>query len=363
MSFLLIGIFLAAAVVIIVVGAAAMRQDKVKLPDVPPPSPASSATAAKKSAARSGVLRETDATRQVEMECFKLSFSVGHVEDRIVGEHKLVLKAVADALEESVNERDYFPRRPMQLPKLLQALKDNESTRKELVRLILEDPTLAGAVLQRANNAFYRVSPEAVENIDRAVTLLGIEGLRGLMAAAIMQPVFRVPRGCFEKFAGLTWEQAERMSMAADKFARHSSGIDPFIAQLLGLVSMLANIVLFRLTMDKYRDHPAVEPDAAVFISVIQAHRGRMAQLIAQSWGLAETSLKALQEQRDDISPEQMTPLGGGVYFGTLCGSLATLAAHGRYSETEARALLTAQGLDAEIGSTLWTAASSIKAA
>jgi len=117
-----------------------------------------------------------------------------------------VLSAVADSIDASVHQRDYFPRRPLQLPKLLQALNDSEATRKDLVRLIMEDPALAGSVLQRANSAFYRLSPDPVESIDRAVVILGTEGLRGLMAAAILQPVFRVPRGYFEEFAGITWE-------------------------------------------------------------------------------------------------------------------------------------------------------------
>ena len=39
----------------------------------------------------------------------------------------------------------YFPRRPMLLPKLLQALNDTESTRRTLVNLIVEDPALAGS--------------------------------------------------------------------------------------------------------------------------------------------------------------------------------------------------------------------------
>ena len=64
----------------------------------------------------------------------------------------------------AVHQREYFPRRPMLLPKLVQALNDDESTRRELVRLILEDPALAGSALQRANSAAYRYSPEPVDS-------------------------------------------------------------------------------------------------------------------------------------------------------------------------------------------------------
>ena len=362
MSLLLIAIFLVLAAAIITIAAVAMRKDKAQLPAAPPaPPPPPKLEKVVEPAA--GLPYATAATKGAITECFKLAFSVSHFDQQIGGEHAAVLASVAGAIDESVHQRDYFPRRPMQLPKLLQALNDSEATRHDLVRLILEDPALAGSVLQRANSAFYRVSPEPVENIDRAVVLLGTEGLRGLMAAAILQPVFRVPRGYFEKFAGVTWEQAERTSIAAEKFAKLTTGADPFVAQLIGLLSMLANIVLFRLTMDKYREHPNTLPRAEVFIAAIQAHRARMAGLIATTWELTDVSLKALGEQEQQVSPERMSTLGRAIYFGTLCGTLTTLAAHLQCSASEAQSILMEQGLDQANCAALWSAATAVKRA
>lgn len=296
----------------------------------------------------------TEATEKAQADCFRLTFDVVHFDYQIADAHAAVLKSVADSIEESVHQRDYFPRRPMLLPKLMQALNDSESTRNDIVRLILEDPTLAGNVLQRANSAFYRVSPEPVENIHRAVAMLGVEGLRGLMAAAILQPVFRVPRGYFENFATITWEQAELTASASEKCAKMVPDVDPFVAQLLGLLRMLANIVLFRLTMDKYREHPNVMPRPEVFIKAIQTHRDRMASLIAGTWEMTDVSMRTLKEQQERVSPSLMTPLGRCVYFGELCGALATLAAHGLSTEADAHAILQAQGLDPNLGLALW---------
>ena len=191
---------------------------------------------------------------------------------QILGEHAAVMDRVSESAEQSVHQRDYFPRRPMLLPKLLQALNDTESTRRTLVNLIVADPALAGSVLQRANNAFYRTSREPVDSLDRAVQTLGIDGLRGLIAVAILQPVFRLPRGYFDNFADVTWEQAQRCATAAETHASVTRTADPFIAQLLGLLGSLARIVLFRLTVDMYREHPNVLPRAEVFIRSMQVH-------------------------------------------------------------------------------------------
>lgn len=302
----------------------------------------------------------TEATRSVAAECFRLAFSVAQFDYQISGEHAAVLDSVGACLDESVHERDYFPRRPMLLPKLLQAINDSESTRKELVSLILEDPTLAGAVLQRANSAYYRLSPEPVESLDRAVFMLGTDGLRRLMATAILQPVFHVPRGYFDNFADITWEQAERTAIAAEAHARAGLDTEPIVARLLGMLSLLANIVLFRITMDKYREHPNVLPRAEVFIKAIQLHRARIAGLVAQTWQLTDMSITAFTEQQQQIVPSRLSSLGRCLYFGDLCGAQATLAAHGSYPNDAALALLVEQGADRETARSMWRAAASI---
>lgn len=304
----------------------------------------------------------TEAIENVIADCFRLAFSVQRFDYHIVGEHAEVLELVAKSLDESVHERDYFPRRPMLLPKLLQAINDSDSTRRELVALVLEDPTLAGAVLQRANSAYYRVSPEPVESLDRAVFMLGTDGLRGLIAAAIMQPVFRIPRGSFDKFADVTWEQAERTAIAAEVNARAGGDAEPIVAQLLGLLSLLANIVLFRLTMDKYREYPNLLPRAEVLIHAIRTHRACVASLIAQAWKLSDLSIAAFTEQQQQVSPAHMSSLGRCVYFAELCGAFAMLTARGSYSKNDAQSILVQQGSERETARGMWLAAASVNA-
>jgi HD-like signal output (HDOD) protein len=305
-------------------------------------------------------LYSTDAIQAAQDECYKIAFGVKSFDYHILGEHAAVLDRVAERAAQAVHERDYLPRRPMLLPKLLQALNDSESTRRTLVNLIVEDPSLAGSVLQRANNALYRTSREPVDSLDRAVSTLGIDGLRGLMAVAILQPVFRLPRGYFESFADVTWEQAQRCAAGAEKHAAFSRTSDPFIAQLLGLLNSLARIVLFRLTMDMYREQPNVLPRAEVFIRSMQVHAPTVACHLAQSWELSDLATTALREQADRVPPGQMSPLGRSTYFGELAGMLTLLGARDGYSWEGAEALLIGQGLPRKTAHAVWHAAAEL---
>ena len=230
----------------------------------------------------------------------------------------------------------------MLLPKLMQALNDPQVARETLVKLILEDPAIAGGVLQQANTAFYRVSPARVDKVDRAVWLLGTDGLKRLMATAIMQPVFRVPKGYFDSFAPHTWAHAQRAAAVAERFVAGTRDCDPFVAQLLAVMEALARIVIFRLAMDKYRATPNILPRAEVFIRAMQKHESRVALLIANAWQMTDESKTALNVQARRESPLTMSPLARAVYFANLS---ATLTA-GELSSDAGAEVLVAQGLE-----------------
>lgn len=310
-------------------------------PVEPDPAGESSATAA----ASPSPTYTTSAIEAAASEAFRLAFGVARFDYQIRDEHARVLHLIDASIEHSVHERDYFPRRPMLLPKLMQALNDREVARETLVKLILEDPAIAGGVLQQANTAFYRVSPARVDNVDRAVWLLGTDGLKRLMATAIMQPVFRVPKGYFDAFAPRTWAHAQRAAAVAERFVARARACDPFVAQLLAVMEALARIVIFRLTMDKYRETPNILPRAEVFIRAMQKHEARVALLIANAWQMTDESKTALQDQARRESPLSMSPLAQAVYYANLT---ATLTA-GELSADAATEVLDAQGLEVEL--------------
>lgn len=206
-----------------------------------------------------------------------------------------VVAAAARTLERFGSEPHRLPRRPQLLPELLATLKDEASSGRQIAALIGRDPTLAGNLLKLANSALYRVHSTPVESIDRAVALVGTQGLRRLVAVALMQPVMQVEGGVFGRLPELVWEHTQYAALAAEDYACTVEDEDGFAAQLLALLQGLGVIVAMQALRDECvgRGPPSPE-DTAGFL---QSRAPRIAQLMARDWGLSERSLQALEDQ------------------------------------------------------------------
>lgn len=253
--------------------------------------------------------------------------------------HREAAAAVDALLSGPVLKPEYAPRRPLLLPKLVQAVNDESVSRREQARLIAQDPALAGNLLSLANSAFYRVNSEPVESLDRAVALLGTSGIRSLMAAALLQPVFRTSAGEFKAFPEITWEHTQYAASAAEAYAAIIADEDPFAGQLLALLQGLGTILVFRATMDEYA-RAGVLPDAATVAALIERHEAAVAHRIALEWELSGRILTALEEQSAGQEAQALSGLGRSLRFGRYCGALAVLLRAQRLDEEAGKAAL-----------------------
>jgi HD-like signal output (HDOD) protein len=253
-----------------------------------------------------------------------------------------IVATIGATIESAATDPRYAPRRPLLLPQLLRAASDDGSSRKDLADIIARDPALVGSLLKLANGSYYRASPNPVESIDRAVTVLGMQGIRSLAAAALVQPVFRAGSKDSSRFAEVTWEHTYRSGAAAEVFAFAVEGTDPFAAQLLALVTGLARMVVYRVATDEYAAR-AVKPEPSALVSLLDEHASVVAHEIATTWELSDRLLDTLDEQlRGSARP--VSDLGRSLRFGVVAGALSVLASEGAIDEETARASLVAAG-------------------
>jgi HD-like signal output (HDOD) protein len=268
--------------------------------------------------------------------------------------HATIVSRAVAILNGIATQPRYTPRRPTQLSQLMNSLQEDDASLRAISRIVAQDPSLTGNLLRVANSPAYRVSHAPIESIERAITLIGTEGLRSMITAALLQPVLSGDTGAFSKFPEIIWEHTLFSASAAETHAVIIEKSDAFAAQLLGLLHGLGSIIVFRVARDQYATHPELAPDAAVIEGLLDAQSAATARRIAAGWQLSDRIIDALEDQNLQSNPELLSSLGRSLRFGRLAGALIMLRKLGKLSETQARAALLASDSHAMEVEKIW---------
>jgi HD-like signal output (HDOD) protein len=256
--------------------------------------------------------------------------------------HAPVFKSVQQILERISARPEYFPRRPSLLPRLMATVNDSDSSMREMSGIIAQDPALTANLLRIANSPLYRVSSTPVESIERAVTLVGVAGIRSIIATALVQPLMTAGSGAFSRFPELCWEHTLYSALTAETHATQIERTEPFVSQLVGLLHGLSAIVVFRIVRDQFAAHPELRVDPGSVARLLETWVAPTAGRIAATWELNERLQYALESQALASELQMETSLGRSLRFGRVAGSVIVLARLGKITADEARAILIA---------------------
>jgi HD-like signal output (HDOD) protein len=265
-----------------------------------------------------------------------------------------VQDTACNALDRLEMQRHYMPRRPQLLPQLMRAVNDPRASGRDIAAIIAQDPALAAHLLRIANSVLYRPQGQPLEDLERAVVQVGTDGVRQIIAAALMQPVLDLDDRMFAHLPVAIWDFALLTATATAGYARRHRG-DALSAQLLGLLHGLGAIVTIRVLRDEYARHPDVVPDLRVAATLIERYTAVTARAIATGWRMPRPLAIALEEQRpehDTIAPT--TPLGAALRYGRMAAALAMLARSGAETDENALAQLATVEPDADSNAQLW---------
>jgi HD-like signal output (HDOD) protein len=256
------------------------------------------------------------------------------------------LEPAARVLGDLQMQAKYLPRRPSLLPRLMSAINSDTSMR-EMAAIIGEDGTLLGGLLRLANSSFYRMSgAKPIDSLEKAVAMVGTDGLRSLLATALMHPVMTGAQGPFSSFAEATWEHGQFAAACAELHAARIEHAEAFNARLLVLLLGLASNAVFRIVREHCQSEEEIVGPAAV-AKLLDDWVPTVALRIAESWQLAAGL-------RDALALPGRPGLARSVRFGRLAGALLILVNQGHMRELSARAIVLADDRRVEVDR-LWS--------
>ncbi|NEX23123.1 HDOD domain-containing protein [Thiorhodococcus mannitoliphagus] len=159
---------------------------------------------------------------------------------------------------------DELPSLPAVYHRVRETLEDPEGSLESVAAIIETDPALTARLLRVANSALYGLAAK-VDNVLRALTIIGATETHHLVLATTLISVFRdLPLGPVSMRS--FWEHSIACGIAARVIARVGGRASPDHAYLAGLLHDLGRLPLFIL-----------EPH--LMSAALQAHRDRQGHL------------------------------------------------------------------------------------
>lgn len=263
-----------------------------------------------------------------------LNASLDDVRTEATASELAVLAPAARVLDDLDLQAKYLPRRPSLLPRLMTAINNDSHSMSEMAKIIGEDGTLLGGLLKLANSTSYRASRnKPIESLEKAVALVGTDGLRSLVTTALLHPVMTGTRGPFASFAEATWEHSQYAAGCAELHAARIECADPFSARLLVLLLGLASNAVFRIAREHCLESSNIRPVALA--RLLDDWVPPTALRIAENWQLPADLCNVL-------SAPAAPGLARSLRFGRLAGALLVLVNRGHMRELSARAIVLA---------------------
>ena len=285
--------------------------------------------------------------RQIAERLWKLAFGTSSEARHSAAVDVHVRENIVAVLRVDTLDPKYFPLRPALMMQLLAAVNDPGTASDKLSRMVAHDPVLSADVLRLANSSLHRTTTTPIETIQRAIVVCGVDALRGMLAAAMMRPVFRATSRNFPRLPRMLWERTERASRAAELYALETRPEERFESQLAVLLSALGPLVVYSAAMDVYGRNPHVAPTGDLCVELIRDLAPGVSVTLARNWEMSSRLLAALERSVAE-------PLSDALRVGELLGTLSFLESQTVISREQRLEFLARAELRVEWAESLW---------
>jgi HD-like signal output (HDOD) protein len=140
-------------------------------------------------------------------------------------------ESILDDLE---NDRLPLPTLPEVAIKVRETVDDDNASIRDVCDIIITDAALSARLIQVANSALYRGLNPA-ENVQAAVTRMGLNTVRNLATSLVMKQLFQATNSIVDKFLRQSWKLSTDVAALTALLAKSYTRLDADSALLAGL--------------------------------------------------------------------------------------------------------------------------------
>lgn len=212
---------------------------------------------------------------------------------------RYILERVETLLSGTIPD-SMIPKLPEVAASLFRDLSDPDVHQDRILSHLNRDPAMVSEVLRLANSPVFRVTEDPLENLERAVVLLGLQNLKSLVSSVLMKPIMEIRPIYFRMFGQHLWQHSLDCAQACQNLDRASQRGDPFNSYLVGLMHDVGKLVIFRLLVDSFREvAPDIQPRGEFFSQLVCDKSARLSLHMVEQWSLPAYLRLAVEEQQE----------------------------------------------------------------
>ncbi len=271
--------------------------------------------------------------------------------EELFGEEELLYHKIYSCIEEQNKLSDHIPSPPKILLELLNELENDDTNFNRIENLIAEDPGLIGEVVHIVNTPMYLTRAGEVTSLEKAISLLGINGIMKVATTVMMRNIMDVKEWRYQKEMKSLWSFCLQSANSCQIIGGTKESFTNYLLGLMheiGCVSILSLVISY---IDEVKNNDVNE------MKVIQRLMNERAEwlscLVAGEWGMPDRYLLVLNEfdrlkhgQMDSYEYEICSPSTKTLETGSLVAQTYNLLKSGIIEQHEANMFLHSLNLD-----------------
>jgi HD-like signal output (HDOD) protein len=215
------------------------------------------------------------------------------------------IKSVLDDLK---NNRLKLPTLPQVAVKITDTIDNPKSTARDVTRIVAADAALSARLIQVANSAMYRTNTP-VEDVQNAVTRLGMKQVRNIASSLLIKQLFHTKYAGLKKRLEQLWSRSAHVAAICAVFARKHKELKPDEAMLAGLVHGIGQLPI----MSYAEKFPAIANDEKVLNDITEKIGPTLGKTMLKAWKFAPAIITVVAEHqnlsRDHDGPPDLCDL------------------------------------------------------
>lgn len=190
---------------------------------------------------------------------------------------------LAELIDAISNDRLTLPTLPEVALKIRDAVNDPDVTSSILAGVIGQDAALAARIIKVANSPLMR-GAVSVDNLQLAITRMGITFVRNLATGLAMEQMFQATHDAVDQRLRASWQHSIDVASISHVLASNFTKLKPDQATLGGLIHQIGILPILTLA----EENPQILDHEPVLDKIIDRLQGKVGRAILKAWDFPE---------------------------------------------------------------------------